>query len=214
MAPRLFFRLALALVFGGLVAVFPDQPDRLPRVLLGIALVLLATDCLDAAQAGRNTTLTGATKLRDLRRWLYAWLFAMFYLAVMTLIQWEGPRLAPPQVLLNFAVGAVIGAVLAFVTEGTPKLAPPFDLSSPADDTRLGAFVTYGWPFAATALVLGSALDPPDAGWNGVYPAFQMVFLPFILQLYPLAGGFRDSFPDHVPRLLGIALLVTGLIIS
>lgn len=202
-----------AILMAGLVGLMTGaQPDLWSRVLIGAALILVSRDAIEAAWLGAQPA-----RINSARAWVHIWLFAALFVNIMMVITWTGAQVALADLMRHAGIGAVVGAAVTLIPALRPRhrpLTPAFETSRPADASLLGRFVFYGWPIVATAMIAGVTLDPPDGGWNGVYPLFQLAFLPFLVVLFPIKGGVLANWPDHLPRILGYVLLITALISS
>ncbi len=211
---KIMLRLISIACFAVLVSVTTrDQPDHLARVLAAIALLLVAPLPLEAALDGARRR-ADPLLLRAFRFLVFLWLFVAVIVVVHVTFRWTGPEIdfhgvgLWALVGLGIAVGVGVGLMLR------KGQASRFDRDRPADATRLGRLVFYGWPFAATAIVAGAALYPPEGGWQGIYPLFQLIFLPFLVSLYHHKAGAPRARADNALRLAGYPLLLAALVVA
>lgn len=184
-----------------------DTPHRGACSLLMAALVLMARDSIYSLQLGAGAN--------NLRRLVLVWTYAAFFFAAASILQWQGPT-PDLAVYRSNAIGAVVFGVamvfIPFLANATLFLSPPYQQIRPIDGSLAGRLVFFGWPLLATIIIFGAAISPPKGGMQGVYPLFQMCFLPFLAQYYPIRAGFRENWPHYLPRLIGLVLLITALI--
>ncbi|KNG95264.1 hypothetical protein [Pseudaestuariivita atlantica] len=194
----------------------PDAPDLMSRVMLAAALGLLAQPALESSAAGAETGETGiASRILNPVRWLFVCTVVAFFVALTALATWTGDAITLDDLRESAVTGLIIGVVTGFLLpRRLPHAARVYDLDRPASGSLLGRFVVYGWPIAATAIIVGVTLDPPEGGWNGIYPLFQMVFLPFLVMYHPHRGNLVRNWPVHAPRILGFILLIAALIVA
>lgn len=203
--------LAAAAVISALVWLATSaQPDLLPRVLIAAALMLISRDVIDAALEGTGQR-RGLARVMSARFAVFAWLSMAQFAALYAIFVWTGPVIELRTVMIGAVVGLVVVSFQVASAGAVADRPSRFNLDRPADATRLGRLAFYGWPFAATAIVVGGILFPPEGGLQGVYPLFQMVFLPFLVPLYMLKAGWRDGLAEHLHRLAGYVLLVIAL---
>lgn len=205
-----FLTLALGVVFAGLVA-GAAHPDVLPRAVLVFGLALFARDTLESTGIAM-----GPRRLTDPVRWTRALHAALYVFALFQIFAWNGPDAIVAQAPMAAGLGALVGVLTAFLPgrggSGSP-LVPHFDLTRPATDSLLGRLVFFAWPVMAAVVIGLNTVLPPSGGWNGIFPLFQMCFLPFLVALYPIGGGFRSNIADHLPRLAGFAAMITSLML-
>ena len=205
---------ALALIFGVVILVGTSgQPDSLARAIIGAALILVSRDAL---MAGSVSPLKTVSSL-DPHRWVHAWHYAALVTGVLMILQWQGAPYTFEEMRPIWLVAVAAGIALAFVPKlavWRTRLSARYNFDNPATRTRLGRLAYLWFPLAVSALVVGPVIFPPDGGWQGVYPLFQIALLPFLMTLYPLRGTIVSNFSDHAPKLAGFVLLITGLIIG
>ncbi len=211
-ATLLICGLALAVGAGFYSFADPTAPHHAARAVLIAGLIPMARDPLDSLQVG-----AGSFSPLNPRRWVFAWTFAALFFAILSIIRWQGPTPDINAYVWN-AIGAgvfgVIMVFLPFLSRTNSAFSPPFQESRPIDAGLLGRIVFYGFPVLSMVLIFGAAISPPPGGMKGVYPLFQMCFLPFLVQYFPIRAGIGKHWPHYLPRTIGLILLITALIIA
>lgn len=183
-----------------------QAPDLAARCCLIAGALFFARDVIEG-----SGPMLGQRMAMNVVRWFHALHLACLASALLHIFAWQGPEsfaVSSPLILLS----AALGLLIAFLRSGTrfkTPVSPPFDLARPAIATLLGRLVYFGWPLLACTLIFLSARHAPNGGWVGVFPLFQMCFVPFLVPLFSVAGGWTD----RMPRLFGFALLLSGLVL-
>jgi hypothetical protein len=157
----------------------------------------------------------GERSLRNPLRWVNAGHMAWYFGTYILLATAGGIDAAA---LIGPLAGALIfGAAMAFLpfadVKGPLPPLPPgrYDTTRPLSDHPFRHKLYLLWPLIVLMLIAGMAAFPPEGGWDEDYLLFQIAFLPWIMQLYPHAGGAPWYRGMWVIKTLGLACLVTGL---
>ncbi|EPX82007.1 hypothetical protein [Salipiger mucosus] len=141
--------------------------------------------------------------------------FACFLGAYFALQSWDGSPGLPHGLVAGVAGGAVLGLV-AMVAAGRAKPADGggrFDLRRPFSGRRLGPLLYAGVPPLALLLVIGMMADAGEEGLSEGYILFQLVFMPFLVRLYPPMPGTAAGRATFAAQLAGLALMLAGLVL-
>lgn len=176
------------------------------RTIYISATVLLMSDVVQCADIARGDK----RNFKSVHFWIYAFYLGYSWAILMVLMLWEGIENFQISLITWSISGAAFGTVMAFSTVGDPQLlSKRFDIERPLTGYTLGSLY-YFTPLILSLMIIWLIWYNPTMGWAESHLLFLLIFLGSLAPLYPYCR--KNLWRNQYPRLLGAALLLTGLL--